>query len=82
MILCLDYSLKFRYEFKNNHEEWVRKVNPDLAPDIKESVAKALETTGENIDLCFSIKKELCDALGALLGVTFSSLPQFNGHLI
>ncbi|CAL0320982.1 unnamed protein product [Lupinus luteus] len=57
-----------RFEFKNNHAEWVSKVKPDLGPGISERVADALKTTGENIDICHSIKGELRDALTALLG--------------
>ncbi|RDX82585.1 Amidase 1, partial [Mucuna pruriens] len=57
-----------RYEFKNNHGEWISAVKPDLGPGISERVSDALKTTGENIDICYSIKRELHDALTALLG--------------
>ncbi|XP_054800743.1 amidase 1 [Prosopis cineraria] len=57
-----------RYEFKNNHGEWVSTVKPDLGPGISERVSEALRTTGENIDLCRSVKEELRGALSALLG--------------
>ncbi|XP_019452243.1 PREDICTED: amidase 1-like isoform X2 [Lupinus angustifolius] len=57
-----------RFEFKNNHAEWVSEVKPDLGPGISERVADALKTTGEGIDICHSIKGELRDALTALLG--------------
>ncbi|XP_061338007.1 amidase 1-like isoform X3 [Gastrolobium bilobum] len=57
-----------RYEFKNNHGEWVSAVKPDLGPGISERVSEALRTTGENIDMCHSIKGELRDALTSLLG--------------
>ncbi|TKY52205.1 Amidase 1 [Spatholobus suberectus] len=56
-----------RYEFKNNHGEWVSAVKPDLGPGISERVSDALRTTGENIDIFYSIKRELHDALTALL---------------
>ncbi|XP_027364875.1 amidase 1 isoform X2 [Abrus precatorius] len=56
------------YEFKNNHGEWISAVKPNLGPGISERVSKALMTTGENIDICFAIKRELHDALTALLG--------------
>ncbi|KAK7277914.1 hypothetical protein RJT34_22933 [Clitoria ternatea] len=56
------------YEFKNNHGEWVSAVKPNLGPGISERVSNALKTTGENIDICHSIKRELHDALTALLG--------------
>ncbi|KAK8467931.1 hypothetical protein PHAVU_007G180900 [Phaseolus vulgaris] len=57
-----------RYEFKNNHGEWITAVKPDFGPGISERVLDALRTTGENIDTCYSVKRELHDALAALLG--------------
>ncbi|XP_061338008.1 amidase 1-like [Gastrolobium bilobum] len=57
-----------RYEFKNNHGEWVSAVKPDLDPGISERVSEALRSTGENIDMSHSVKGELRDALTALLG--------------
>ncbi|KAM7481187.1 hypothetical protein LguiB_005770 [Lonicera macranthoides] len=57
-----------RYEFKNNHGEWVSTVKPDLGPEISERVWQALRSTDENIDACHSVKNELRCALTALLG--------------
>ncbi|XP_028770877.1 amidase 1-like [Neltuma alba] len=57
-----------RYEFKINHGEWVRTVKPELGPEISERVSEALRATGENIDLCRSVKEEMREALSALLG--------------
>ncbi|KAL2548876.1 Amidase 1 [Forsythia ovata] len=57
-----------RYEFKNNHGEWVRSVKPDLGPGIAERVWEALQTTDEKIDVCHSVKTELRAALSTLLG--------------
>ncbi|XVF06119.1 hypothetical protein REPUB_Repub06bG0020300 [Reevesia pubescens] len=57
-----------RYEFKNNHAEWVTKVNPDLGPAISERIWDAIKVTGENIDFCHSVRTELRAALTALLG--------------
>ncbi|GKV20650.1 hypothetical protein SLEP1_g30748 [Rubroshorea leprosula] len=51
-------SLLLRYEFKNNHAEWITTVNPDLGPRISEEVWEAVRTTGENIDTCHSVKIE------------------------
>ncbi|KAI4301812.1 hypothetical protein L6164_035056 [Bauhinia variegata] len=56
------------YEFKNNHGEWVTTVKPNLGPGISERVSAVLRTTGDNTDICHSIKRELRDALNALLG--------------
>ncbi|GKV20645.1 hypothetical protein SLEP1_g30742 [Rubroshorea leprosula] len=63
-------SLLLRYEFKNNHAEWISRVNPDLGPGISEGVWEAVRTTGENIDTCHSVKIEFCAALSALIGVS------------
>ncbi|KAM7477989.1 hypothetical protein LguiA_026202 [Lonicera macranthoides] len=57
-----------RYEFKNNHGEWVSTVKPDLGPEISERVWQALRSTDENIDACHSVNNELRCALTALLG--------------
>ncbi|XP_048136424.1 amidase 1-like [Rhodamnia argentea] len=57
-----------RYEFKNNHKEWVYAVNPDLGPLISDRVREALQMTEENIDVCRSVKKEFHAALTSLLG--------------
>ncbi|KAL0382689.1 UNVERIFIED_CONTAM: Amidase 1 [Sesamum calycinum] len=57
-----------RYEFKNNHGEWVRSVNPHLGPGISERVWNALRTTDESIDVCRLLKSELRAALSDLLG--------------
>lgn len=75
MLWCLiAYILKHRYEFKNNHGEWVSTVKPDLGPGISERVWEALRSTDENIDAWKSVKNELRSALTALLGVR-SPLP-------
>lgn len=68
------YSLKHRHEFKDNHGEWVTSVKPDFGPGLSERIWEAVRTTGENIDLCQSIKAELQSALSALLGVSSLSL--------
>ncbi|XWS57560.1 hypothetical protein CRYUN_Cryun09bG0184600 [Craigia yunnanensis] len=57
-----------RYEFKNNHAEWVTKVNPDLGPEISERIWDAIKVTGEKIDFCHSVRTELRAALTSLLG--------------
>ncbi|PIN05985.1 Amidase [Handroanthus impetiginosus] len=66
--LSIARRLLQRYEFKNNHGEWVHAVKPNLGPLIAERVWKALKTTDENIDVCYSLKNELCSALSDLLG--------------
>ncbi|KAK4595944.1 hypothetical protein RGQ29_014152 [Quercus rubra] len=61
-------QLLLRYEFKNNHGEWISTVKPDLGPGISERVREALRATDENLDVCHSVKTELRAALNALLG--------------
>ncbi|KAI5566471.1 hypothetical protein BDE02_13G022300 [Populus trichocarpa] len=56
-----------RYEFKDNHGEWITSVKPELGPGISERVWEAVRTTGENIDACPSVKTELRAALATLL---------------
>ncbi|KAJ6359811.1 hypothetical protein OIU77_003921 [Salix suchowensis] len=56
-----------RYEFKDNHGEWITAVKPELGPGISERVWEAVRTTGENIDACHSVKIELQAALATLL---------------
>ncbi|KAL3356902.1 hypothetical protein AABB24_017521 [Solanum stoloniferum] len=58
-----------KYEFKENHGEWVTDVKPSLGPGIAERVQDALKTTiDEDIDVCRTVKTELLAALSALLG--------------
>jgi hypothetical protein len=67
------YYLMYRYEFKDNHGEWITSVKPELGPGISERVWEAVRTTGENIDACPSVKTELHAALATLLQVPLSS---------
>ncbi|XP_030957038.1 amidase 1-like isoform X3 [Quercus lobata] len=62
-------QLLLRYEFKNNHGEWISTVKPDLGPGISERVREALRATDENLDVCHSVKTELRAALNVLLGI-------------
>ncbi|KAK6911525.1 Amidase signature domain [Dillenia turbinata] len=57
-----------RYEFKNNYAEWVTYCKPDLGPGICERVWEAVNSSDENINICWSAKTELRSALEALLG--------------
>ncbi|GAB2287341.1 Amidase 1 [Dionaea muscipula] len=59
-----------RYEFNNNHGEWVSTVNPVLGPGISERVREAITTPYDdgNINLCRSVRRELHSALASLLG--------------
>ncbi|KAK6911527.1 Amidase signature domain [Dillenia turbinata] len=57
-----------RYEFKNNHAEWITTCKPDLGPGVCERVWEAVNSSDENINICRSAKTELRSALEALLG--------------
>ncbi|KAL1815274.1 hypothetical protein ACET3Z_017848 [Daucus carota] len=57
-----------RYEFKNNHGEWVKTVKPHLGPGIAERVWEAINARGDDIDACLLVKTELQAALRGLLG--------------
>ena len=70
--LLLNLITNCRYEYKNNHAEWVTIVNPDLGPGISERVWEAIRTKEENIDICNSVRIELRAALTTLLGVLLS----------
>ncbi|KDP40901.1 hypothetical protein JCGZ_24900 [Jatropha curcas] len=56
-----------RYEFKTNHEEWVKSVKPKLAPDVSNHVLAAINTTYENIKMLYKIRSEMRTALHSLL---------------
>ncbi|XVE89703.1 hypothetical protein DITRI_Ditri20bG0017100 [Diplodiscus trichospermus] len=56
-----------RYEFKNNHAEWVTTVNPNLGPGLYERIWDAIRTPEENIHVCHTVQTEFRAALIALL---------------
>ncbi|XP_050223140.1 amidase 1 [Mercurialis annua] len=57
-----------RYEFRNNHGEWVTSVKPNLGPGLSERIWEAVQSSGENIDAFKSVRTELRAALSTLLG--------------
>ncbi|XP_031103163.1 amidase 1 isoform X2 [Ipomoea triloba] len=69
-LLALSNAMRLlqRYEFKENHGEWISTIKPNLGPGIAERAWEALKTTDEKIDVCLSVKAELKEALVALLG--------------
>ncbi|XP_047310947.1 amidase 1 [Impatiens glandulifera] len=56
-----------RYEFKNNHGQWVNTVKPDLGPGLSERIWGAVSSTDENVDDCRLVISELRAALTNLL---------------
>lgn len=73
-LLLPPYLLNHRYEFKNNHGEWVKSVKPHLGPGIAERVWEAINAKDDNIDACLLVKTELQAALRGLLEVVPSLL--------
>ncbi|KAJ6711432.1 AMIDASE 1 [Salix purpurea] len=56
-----------RHEFKTNHEEWVKSVEPKLAPDVSDNVLAAINTTHENLKALYDIRRELRACIKILL---------------
>ncbi|OMP05762.1 Amidase [Corchorus olitorius] len=55
------------YEFKTNHEEWVKDVKPRLGPEISDHVRAAINTTYENVKDLYKVRTEMRAALQSLL---------------
>ncbi|KAK2982325.1 hypothetical protein RJ640_009022 [Escallonia rubra] len=60
-------SLLQRYEFKTNHEEWVKSVRPRLGPDVSDRVLAAITTPHENIKSLYKVRTEMRAAIQNLL---------------
>ncbi|XP_022763683.1 outer envelope protein 64, mitochondrial-like isoform X2 [Durio zibethinus] len=56
-----------RYEFKTNHEEWVKDVKPRLGPEISHCVLAAINTTYENVKVLYKVRTEMRAAMQSLL---------------
>ncbi|XP_020274792.1 amidase 1 isoform X2 [Asparagus officinalis] len=56
-----------RFEFKENHGEWINTTKPKFGPGISERIAEAVNATDENIECYRTLKSELQVALTALL---------------
>ncbi|KAK3027477.1 hypothetical protein RJ639_041083 [Escallonia herrerae] len=56
-----------KYEFKTNHEEWVKSVRPRLGPDVSDRVLAAITTPHENIKSLYKVRTEMRAALQNLL---------------
>ncbi|XP_010278157.1 PREDICTED: amidase 1 isoform X2 [Nelumbo nucifera] len=68
-LVALSSSMRLlqRYEFKNNHGDWVLSIKPDLGPGISERIWEAIRTTDEKINICHTVRNELHAALTSLL---------------
>ncbi|KAL9673817.1 hypothetical protein QQ045_030079 [Rhodiola kirilowii] len=56
-----------RYEFKTNHEEWVKSVKPKLSPGIYERVHAAVSSNFESIKSFYRVRTEMRSAIHNLL---------------
>lgn len=63
----------FRFEFKTNHEEWIRNVNPTFGPGTSERVKAALETSSEFVDEGMQVRQDARAAITELLMVCASN---------
>lgn len=66
---CCLHHFFFRYEFKTNHEEWVRSVKPRLGRGVFDHVIAAVNTTPDNIKGLYKVKNEMRGAFQNLLKV-------------
>lgn len=56
-----------RYEFKSNHEEWVKSVKPKLGPDVSDRILAAINTSSENMKTLYKVRAEMRAAIQNLL---------------
>ncbi|KAK7302528.1 hypothetical protein RJT34_13420 [Clitoria ternatea] len=55
------------YEFKTNHEEWVRSVRPRLGRGVSDRVKASLNATHDNIKTLYKVRTEMRSAFQRLL---------------
>ncbi|KAL9253404.1 Outer envelope protein 64, mitochondrial-like protein, partial [Drosera capensis] len=60
-------ELPLGYEFKANHEEWVKAVKPMLGPDASYHAHAAIDTDHQNIKTLYKVRAEMRETLQALL---------------
>ncbi|GFP87060.1 outer envelope protein 64 mitochondrial [Phtheirospermum japonicum] len=56
-----------RYEFKTNHEVWIKSAKPKLDLDVSNRVWEAINTTQENVKSLYKVRMEMRAALKSLL---------------
>ncbi|KAL6501223.1 hypothetical protein OROHE_024870 [Orobanche hederae] len=61
------YGWIMEYEFKTNHEEWIKSVKPKLGLDVSNRVWAAINTTQENVKSLYKVRMEMRAALKSLL---------------
>ncbi|MED6185271.1 hypothetical protein PIB30_055448 [Stylosanthes scabra] len=55
------------YEFKTNHEDWVKSIKPKLGRDVFDRVIAAINTTHDNIKSLYKVRTEMRAAFQSLL---------------
>ncbi|TKY71466.1 Outer envelope protein 64 [Spatholobus suberectus] len=55
------------YEFKTNHEEWIKAVKPRLGRGVSDRVIAAMNTTHDNIKTLYKVRTEMRGAFQRLL---------------
>ncbi|KAK8364029.1 hypothetical protein V6Z12_A03G201800 [Gossypium hirsutum] len=71
-----------RYEFKTNHEEWLKDVKPRLGPEVSRCVLAAINNTYENIKSLYKVRTEMRAAMQSLLKISVASLEMDDGILV
>lgn len=66
-----------RYEFKTNHEEWVKSVKRRLGRGVPDHVIAAINTTHDNIKALYKVRTEMRVAFHNLLKVLVCSYPPY-----
>ncbi|GAB2219654.1 hypothetical protein Droror1_Dr00007291 [Drosera rotundifolia] len=56
-----------RYEFKRNHEEWMKSVKPKLGRVVSYHVHAANDTVYKNIETLYKVTDKMREALQTLL---------------
>ncbi|KZV52474.1 outer envelope protein 64, mitochondrial-like [Dorcoceras hygrometricum] len=56
-----------RYEFKTNHEDWIKSVKPKLASDTSNRVWTSINSQQDNIKSLYKVRTEMRAALQRLL---------------
>ncbi len=69
----MTWTPAFRYEFKSNHEEWVKSVKPKLGPDVSDRILAAINTSRENMKTLYKVRTEMWASLQNLLKVSPTS---------
>lgn len=65
--LCSVMFSLLRHEFKSNHHEWVKSVEPKLGPDVSARVREAVTTTHDDVKTLYKVRTEMRAALRSLL---------------